>query len=128
MACIPQSLSPDSKSDKSNVCLVALTLRSFIVRLPRLLGMFIFRRASSVHGQGLFAKKDFNTVDDFIPVPLEGSFEVQDSLDDCHDAAKKSGVPRFKVCDSMHYFMSKRSVARSTSVLYLIPERTCPLF
>ena len=111
-----------------NVCLVALTLRLFKVRLPRLLGTFIFSQASRVHGQGLFAKNDFSTVDDFIPLPLEGSFEVHDSLDDCLDVAKKSEVPRFKVCDSMSHFLSQSEVSRPTSALYLVPDRTCPLF
>ena len=119
---------PTANTFSHNVCLVALTLRLFKVRLPRLLGTFIFSQASRVHGQGLFAKKDFNTVDDFIPLPLEGSFEVHDSLDDCLDVAKKSEVPRFKVCDSMSHFLSQSEVSRPTSAPYLVPDRTCPLF
>ena len=76
----------------------------------------------------MFASKEFGTVDDFIPVPLEGSFEVHDSREDCLEVAKKSGIPRFRVCDDVSPFLSKSEVARPTSGLYLVPDRTCPLF
>ena len=90
--------------------------------------LLVFWQASSVHGRGLFASKDFSTVDDFIPVPLEGSFEVYDSSDDCLEVAKKTGVPRFRVCDNVSPLLSKSEVARPTSTPYLVPDRTCPLF
>ena len=76
----------------------------------------------------MFASKEFGTVDDFIPVPLEGSFEVHDSREDCLEIAKKSGIPRFRVCDDVSPFLSKSEVARPTSGLYLVPDRTCRLF
>ena len=76
----------------------------------------------------MFASKEFGTVNDFIPVPLEGSFEVHDSREDCLEVAKKSGIARFIVCDDVSPFLSKSEVARPTSGLYLVPARTCPLF
>lgn len=94
--------------------------------MPQLLCDVHLLPGSRVHGQGLFAKKDFNTVDDFIPVSLEGSFEVHDSLDDCLDAAKKNGISRFKVCDNMPHFLFNSEVSRPTSALYLVPDRTYP--
>lgn len=85
-------------------------------------------QASGVHGRGLFASKEFASPENFIPVPLVGSFEVHDSLDDCLEVAKKSGIPRFRVCDNTFPFLSKSEVARPFSGLYLVPDRTCPLF
>lgn len=50
------------------------------------------------------------------------------STDDCLDVAKKSGIPRLKVSDSMSRFQSKSEVSKPTSALYLAPNQICPLF
>lgn len=78
---------------------------------------------------GLFAAKRLeDTPGVFLKLPLVGSFEVHDSVDDSVEASKKDGLPRFLVSDNMHLFLSDCEVARPKAKLYLVPADTSPLF
>lgn len=78
---------------------------------------------------GLFADQRLDdTPGAFLRMPLVGSFEVHDSVDDSVDASKKDGLPRFLVSDNMTMFLSNFEVARPKAGLYLVPANTSPLF
>lgn len=87
-----------------------------------------FLQASETHGNGLFVKKDFSAAGSFIPVPLAGRFEVHDNEEGCWQAVKRDGVPRFLVLPNITPLLSGSEVARPTSALYLVPDKTSPLY
>lgn len=61
-------------------------------------------------------------------MPLVGSFEVHDSVDDSVEASKEDGLHRFLVSRNMTLFLSDFEVARPGAGLYLVPDKTSPLF
>lgn len=88
---------------------------------------FAISQDSKIHGRGLFATKTLSP-GEFLHMPLVGSFEVHDSLSDSIEAGKEDGVPRFLVSDTMALFLSEGEVARPNAGLYLVPDKTSPLF
>ena len=87
-----------------------------------------FLQASETHGNGLFVLKDSASGKGFIPLPLVGRFEMHDDEDGCWQLLKQDGVPRLLVLPNVTLLLSGSEVARPTSVLCPVPDKTCPLF
>lgn len=89
----------------------------------------LFFQTSKIHGHGVFANKRLSAGGGtFLKMPLEGSFEVYDSVDDSVEATKDDGLPRFLLSDNMALFLSEGEVARPNAGLYIVPAKTSPLF
>lgn len=53
---------------------------------------------------------------------------MHDNVEGCLQAVLRDGAPRFLVSKNLAPFLSGSEVARPTSALYLVPDRTSPLF
>ena len=83
---------------------------------------------SPLHGYGVFATEDL--AEDYVGIPMEGTFLVYDCISDALESAASDGVPRYGFCvtDQLRKICVSSEGVRDTAALYLMPDPCSPWF
>ena len=81
-----------------------------------------------LHGYGVFATEDL--AEDYVGIPMEGTFHVYDCISDALASSASDGVPRYGFCvtDQLRKICVSTEGVRGTAALYLMPDPCSPWF
>ena len=68
--------------------------------------------------------------EDYVGIPMEGTFLVYDCISDALESAASDGVPRYGICvtDQLRKICVSSEGVRDTAALYLMPDPCSPWF
>ena len=68
--------------------------------------------------------------ENYVGIPMEGTFLVYDCISDALESAASDGVPRYGICvtDQLRKICVSTEGVRSTAALYLMPDPCSPWF